>query len=212
MNAVYCGIFPSLWCLFGACSNEVWRQKAKSADHTNLIHHGWRVLVEALWAPPPPYLLIMFPRLPHLNTARWQCTSAQQISGISKVCLSGESSVNDLQERSTISARWKFGLSKGEKNEFPLANAVKNILQKPQNTHTRGGKNSRPHEKSSWHEGLWVCSLTGAVNNRNQNRRYPQMYICDSATLPRYRARGALSRRENVQYIKTLWDHLIPHL
>lgn len=164
MNAVYCGIFPSLWCLFGACSNEVWRQKAKSADHTNLIHHGWRVLVEALWAPPP-YLLIMFPRPPHLNTARWQCTSAQQISGISKVCLSGESSVNDLQERSTISARWKFGLSKGEKNEFPLANAVKNILQKPQNTHTRGGKKLK---------ATWKILLTWRALSLQFNRRSKQ--------------------------------------
>lgn len=45
------GFSPVCGVLLEHAQNQVWRQQAKSADHTDLIHQGWRVLVGALRAP-----------------------------------------------------------------------------------------------------------------------------------------------------------------
>lgn len=49
----------------GLLEHEAWCQEAKSASHTDLIHQGWRVLVEAPLAPP---LLNVLAKPPHWKT------------------------------------------------------------------------------------------------------------------------------------------------
>lgn len=52
----------SPWVCGGLLEYEVWCQEAKSASHTDLIHQGRRVLVEAVLAG----LFNMLTKLPHL--------------------------------------------------------------------------------------------------------------------------------------------------
>lgn len=95
-------------------AHEVWRQEAKSADHTDLIHQGWRVLVGALRAP------LWSCSLDHLNQTLQDDNAAQynRVLNCEKSCVSGLSGMDDLQQRSTVSF-YKFGLSKCEKNFWP---------------------------------------------------------------------------------------------
>lgn len=128
-------------------------RRAKSADHTDLIHRGCWVLVSSmipLWScsldSPKHYKMTIQ-------------ISTTEFSNTKQVCLSCESSVDDVQERWTTSF-CQFGLSKCEKKP----RLWKTCSLQPKKTHSQGKK----PRQATWKILLTRRVLTPYLNSHRK--------------------------------------------